>query len=110
MREGEHCIRPHLQWQSEGWVCGKIWADNLSGGCLFAFVSSRNRMTLEGVPREWVWASKDFYTFFHSSTEGSGFAGEPWHCDKDHLYTQCACHAGGGLALVALMSLPIPNF
>ena len=20
----------------------------------------------------------------------------PWHCDKDHLYTQCACHAAKG--------------
>ena len=66
--------------------------------------------------------------FHHGSNEGSGFAGEPWHWDKDHLYpqcaachvsmawllvifvfvyfhTQCACHAGGGLALVALGSL-----
>ena len=31
--------------------------------------------------------------FHHGSNEGSGFAGEPWHWDKDHLYTQCAaCH------------------
>ena len=31
-----------------------------------------------------------------STARAEGFARGPWQCDKDHLYTQCACHATKG--------------